>query len=486
MFSFVKEFNARRASVPILLIFLGIALVFFFNLLLPGAAPGEKRISIYSRIASYSVPVEDVSGQEYCGLLEALEPLGAVTAKADGKRWKLRYNDVELEFTVSQTRVRIKGGDFELGAPFLIQADRGLVPLSSMGALLSRILGGPVTFNPVSRRLFVGNIAIHFTAQLTAATPPSLVMNFTGPVNPTIATEAGKLHMTFNQEPVVAPGTQKLTFDNKTIGSAFYEEGNGAAEITVTGSVPLFAAFSNNRKTITIAPPASITAQSQPAPAPATPSTPSPSPSTANSTSQALFVVVDPSHGGDDRGAALNGEVAEKDLTLAIALRLRGELYARGLQTLLLRSEDVSLSLDQRAGITNGAHPELYICLHVASQGSGVRVYTALLPVGQQSRGAFLDWDGAQASSMVASQEAAAVFVNSLQDSKIPARELTAPLRPLNNLAVPAIAVEIAPPPANAMALYSADYQQLVATSIATALDAVQQKTQGKIPQNKQ
>src|ERR1700716_2925141 len=55
------------------------------------SAPAEKRISIYSNAANYSLPVLERNGDEYIGLLEVFEPLGAVTAKAGGSHWKFRY-----------------------------------------------------------------------------------------------------------------------------------------------------------------------------------------------------------------------------------------------------------------------------------------------------------------------------------------------------------------------------------------------------------
>ena len=246
------------------------------SLLVSGATPEEKRIAIFSRVTSYSLPVVDVGGQEYSGFLEVLEPLGKVSAKADNKHWKLRYNNLELEFTPNETRVRINGSNFDLGSPFLMQNGRGLVPVSSLGPLLSRVLGGPVTFNPASRRIFIGNVAVHFTAQILTSqvsTAPTLVMNFSAPVNPIIATDASKLHMSFDHDPIVPPGTQTLTFNNQAISSAIYEEGNGAAEITIVGASPLFANFSNDRRTITIAAAPAVATQ---APAQAPASTPVP------------------------------------------------------------------------------------------------------------------------------------------------------------------------------------------------------------------
>jgi len=44
----------------------------------------EKRLSIYSSVATYALPVTDRLGREYMGLLEVLEPLGRVSARVEG------------------------------------------------------------------------------------------------------------------------------------------------------------------------------------------------------------------------------------------------------------------------------------------------------------------------------------------------------------------------------------------------------------------
>ncbi len=352
------------------------------------AGPDAKRLSVYSKVANYSVPVVDVGGQEFVSLLEILEPLGSVTAKGDSKHWKLRYNGSEMEFSASKSRAKMKGHDFDLGAEFEWQDGQGLVPLKSLGGLLAQVLGGQVTLNPGSRRIFIGNVAIHFTAEIGSAVPPNLVMTFTAPVNPTIATEAGKLRMVFSREPIVQSGTATLTFNNHAISSATYQENNGAAEITVAGNAPLFANFSNDRKTIT------ITAGPTTAQAPgANPSSPAGTTSVVSSGAQPTesatskyFAVIDPSHGGTDSGATLSGRLVEKDVTLEIAQRLLRELEAKGITALLLRTNDATLSLDERANRTNTTHPAIYICLHV-SQGKGIHLYSSLLPAEEQGRG---------------------------------------------------------------------------------------------------
>jgi N-acetylmuramoyl-L-alanine amidase len=469
----------RRRGVPAAAAFA--SAVFLASALLLYSSPEEKRITIYSNAANYSLPVLERNGDEYIGLLEVFEPLGTVTAKASGAHWKFRYYDVETDFTAGKTRARIRGTDYDLPASFLLENGRGLVPLSCLGTLMPRILGGPVVFNQNSRRLFVGNVAVHFTAQVSKTTPPKLVMNFTAPVNPMIATEPGKLRMEFNHEAVVAPGSQALTFDSKIIPSASFQENNGAAALVVAATVPLMATFANNGRTIIIEPVPQVAT-----PAPATASVPrppigtgiaSPNPATiAAPTIRSYFAVVDPSHGGDERGASLTSQLPEKDVTLAFGRRLRQELNTRGLSTLLLRDGDSTLSLDQRASLTNSAHPVIYICIHAASQGTGVRVYTGLVPAEAENRGPFLSWDAAQTAFQLLSRTAGTAAVAELQSKQITARALIAPLRPLNNIIAAAIAIEVASPSDDISQLNSPAYQQLVTGAVATGVVDVRDK----------
>jgi N-acetylmuramoyl-L-alanine amidase len=182
--------------------------------------------------------------------------------------------------------------------------------------------------------------------------------------------------------------------------------------------------------------------------------------------------VVDASHGGDERGAALSDKLAEKDVSLAFAQHIRQELGSAGISTLMLRDSDSTLTLDQRASNANAAHPAIYISVHAASQGLGVRIYTALLPLAGESRGPFVAWDAAQAPFLSGSQAAASSVAAELR-KKIAVRILAAPLRPLNNVTAAAIAIEVAPQTGDLADLTSSNYQQLVASSIATALASV-------------
>ena len=163
--------------------------------------------------------------------------------------------------------------------------------------------------------------------------------------------------------------------------------------------------FSNDGRTITVTAAPQVTAQAPPQPTAAPPSvTGSSSTTTTVPISRRYFAVVDASHGGDERGAAISDQLAEKDVTLAFARRLRQELEARGLTTLLLRDGDTSLTLDQRANIANSNHPAIYICVHASSQGYGIRLYNAMVRSVADSHGPFLDWSSAQAPFFTLSQ----------------------------------------------------------------------------------
>ncbi|MGB6383943.1 MAG: N-acetylmuramoyl-L-alanine amidase, partial [Terriglobales bacterium] len=489
----------------------------FLAILLAGAtllsaAPStdERHVSVYSPVATYTLPVLERAGHEYVGLLELLEPLGRVSSESDGRRLRLRFNAVDAEFAAGKTRAKIHARDFDFAAPFLIENSRGLVPLNSLSTLLPHFLGTQVNYRESARRLFIGDVGIQIGFQLNSGTPPRLALNFSAPVNPTISTEPGKLRMIFKRDPVVSPGSQSISFASKVITQASYTENNGNAELDVIANAPLMATFINNRKTIVVSavepgtiangtPSAAVSQNTRPQ-NPASQNSGVQNNGAQNSGSQSVsqnptqtlsatpaanaatqnihrpLAVVDPAHGGNERGAALTNTLAEKDVTLGFARLLRHELELRGFSVLLLRDADTTLTLDQRAAAANVAHAGIYISLHADSLGSGVRVYTSLLPVEGTSNGAFHPWNAAQAPALPVSRIVATAIVAEMRKREFPVQAFTASLRPLNNVFMPAVAVELAPGPNSIADLTSANYQQRAAAAIADAVASVRDR----------
>lgn len=87
------------------------------------------------------------------------------------------------------------------------------------------------------------------------------------------------------------------------------------------------------------------------------------------------LIVIDPGHGGSDRGAMRNG-TAEADLALDMAKRLRQVLISRGWQVEMTRETDVDVyapndsardELQARVNVANNAGARLFVSVHVNS-----------------------------------------------------------------------------------------------------------------------
>lgn len=182
------------------------------------------------------------------------------------------------------------------------------------------------------------------------------------------------------------------------------------------------------------------------------------------------LIMIDPAHGGTESGAVLNPVILEKDITLALARRLRIDLGARGFVAELVRDSDINLSPDDRAAKANAAHPTLYLCLHATSESSGIGVYTAMLAENAETSGPFVNWNTAQFSFLPASRAAQQEITAAMQKGGMPARSLTAPLRPLGNVTNAAVALELAPTKADVSQLSATDFQQNISAALANGI----------------
>jgi N-acetylmuramoyl-L-alanine amidase len=191
--------------------------------------------------------------------------------------------------------------------------------------------------------------------------------------------------------------------------------------------------------------------------------------------------MIDASHGGTDKGASFGGKLVEKDITLHLARELRKELEERGISARLLRESDIDVSLDRRAEITNEQHAGIYIVLHAGRPGRGVRVYAPLLTGPPQLfAGRFLPWESAQSSAMSRSQTVAHAVADELRKKAMIVSSLGMPVRPLNSIVAPAIAVELAPDEDDPRSLDSPKRQNNVATAIAAGIAQVRSQMGGR------
>jgi N-acetylmuramoyl-L-alanine amidase len=80
-------------------------------------------------------------------------------------------------------------------------------------------------------------------------------------------------------------------------------------------------------------------------------------------------IIVDAGHGGVDNGMSgpIGGgpRIFEKDITLAVAMKLGDRLRARGIDVVYTRTTDTLIALDDRGRIANRAAGDLFISIHV-------------------------------------------------------------------------------------------------------------------------
>jgi N-acetylmuramoyl-L-alanine amidase len=442
------------------------------------------QLAVYSAQTSYTVPLLNLNGQPYVGLVELLEPLGTVDARPDGKKYKLKFtppgaHEIEFQFQDGKDNGKVKGDKIKLPSTFAIQNGRGYVPLASVSELLSRAVSTQIRLNPTARRLFIGNIGERFTLDLRKGEPSKLFVSFDSAVNPTIATEPGHIRFTFRREPVIS-AADHTAYTDPLITGANFSEHDGVAELDVTGTSALMANFADGGKTIIVtgapAPPPAAIAQLPIAQSNVAPPTALPPKAPAG---PRFLVLIDPAHGGSEIGSAISPTLPEKDVVLALARKLQHELQSRGIAAGLLRNGDIAITLDQRAISANAARPAIYVALHAANSGKGVHVFTSLLPAESVSSRDFLPWETAQTAYLDLSGSVAGSVSAELEARKLPNATLAAPLRPMNNIAAPAIAIEIASPSNDVSEIASPAYLDQVAQSIAAGIAAVR----GKVPE---
>jgi N-acetylmuramoyl-L-alanine amidase len=181
-------------------------------------------------------------------------------------------------------------------------------------------------------------------------------------------------------------------------------------------------------------------------------------------------IVIDPGHGGEDRGVTGQAGTVEKDYVLALARQLKSTIESRiGLRVILTRDRDVDVPLDRRAALANNNKADLFISLHadasvrpgvVGAQvlslrledygGSAAAAESTGMPVTVLGGGSrvieVLPWDRAQIGFTSESRAVADILRRQLMSAGItlvstPATEL--PLRPLVGVSMPAVLVDL-------------------------------------------
>jgi N-acetylmuramoyl-L-alanine amidase len=305
------------------------------------------------------VALDDVATMFKLGLRED-RLAGGMTATAGAR---------SIIITPDQPVVSVAGRLVSLSTAPVRQSNRWLLPLDFLQRALGPALESRLELRRPSRLLIVGDVRVPRVSVRVDPSPGSAVViaDITPSTPQRVSAEGGRLIISFDADaldlnlPAVAPQEFVQAIQaGETPTSIRILPGPKFGVHRTTTSQP---DATSSRLTVELLP-AGAEPPAPPAPpppaAPAVDPLPAPLPSTGVRT-----IVIDPGHGGDEAGARGAAGILEKDVTLAIARRLRTMIESRlGLRVFLTRDDDRAMTLDDRAAYANSQRADVFISIH--------------------------------------------------------------------------------------------------------------------------
>lgn len=444
----------------------------------PTPASSAPALTLVSKEVRRTIPLTVVGDQELVALddlasafqLQLQESLGSMTVSYKGKT---------IFLTADQPLASVSGRMVSLSAAPTRRGSRWFVPMDFASRALGPIYDARLDLRRAAHLLVVGDMRVpRVTVRYDPLGGAGRLTVETTPTTPaTVTQEEDHLTITFDADAIEPPTPP------------FRATGAQAADSIVQGvrlsdpttlAVDLgrrYASFKtaevSDRLIIDLAGTGGpVAAPTLPTPAPRPPLPPPPPPIElppllATATGSVRTVAIDPGHGGEDEGVK-SGDSKEKDLTLAVARRLKLTIEGRlGVRVLLTREDDRAVSLDQRTSIANNNKADLFISLHANASMrrsiSGATVFSASFATAAARDAAsegservptfagglrdiqLVPWDLAQTHHLDQSTMFAGMVLQQLTD-RVPLAQRpydTAPLRVLASANMPAVLIEM-------------------------------------------
>jgi N-acetylmuramoyl-L-alanine amidase len=414
-----------------------------------------------------SIPIVAVNEQDFVALddlagafqLAVKEESGAITATYKGRT---------IIVTPDQALASVSGRLVSLPAPPLRAGRRWFVPVEFINRALALIYDVRLDLRKPARLLIVGDMRVpRISARYEPFGNAGRLTIDASPRGPAaVAQDGSRLTIRFDADmidapdPLIAPQPEpSLVRSARAIDPVTVVVELGSRVAGVRSSAEQSDAASRLVIDLVSAPATEAAAT----PPPELPPAFSP-PAAAIRT-----IAIDAGHGGDDQGAVGPGGAKEKDITLAIAERLKGSIESRlGIRVLLTRDADRTVSLDARTSLANNNKADLFISLHMNASlraaTSGATIFSASFArdAEQQARASLsperlptfggglrdielVPWDLAQSRHLDQSIAFAGLVEQELR-SRVPmaARPVDqAPLRILQSANMPAVLIEM-------------------------------------------
>ncbi len=477
------------------------------------AARGRDHLVLYFPRSHAVLPLETLGRTSYFPLLQLLNLTGNVTGLQEGrKRLKIYYGNTRIQVDANKNLIRLDNVRMKLAAPMRLVNGAWEAPVDFLNQVLPTLTNKTVVYDAHGERVFVGDVKPNtFSVQQTPTEGGTLVrLQFAQPVRVTTAATNGRWIIYLGKHPV-EPVHSSYQFNTPYLESLRFDDQDGSPKLIFTpgaaglnfypklaqGGTVLDAEIAKPGVTPTIQPmiPSSPPRAAQAAPAPSSPPSaqasapaspiPSPAPiAPAPSAAPNLpAVVLDAAGGGADAGAQGPNSVLEKNLTAQLVARVESLLLATGrFRVILTRAGDADPSFNQRAATANAAAPVCFVTFSAGDLGAmtpRVLVFTsqATAPISAPpSDPLFVPWRSAQQPFIARSQQLAQAVDGRLQKifGVSTLSPQTAPVRVLESIQAPAIAVEVGSldPATNPSVLTNANFQQQVANAVASGVEA--------------
>jgi N-acetylmuramoyl-L-alanine amidase len=445
----------------------------------PGAQDGP--LTLISRDGRRALPTTVTNGRELVAL-EDVAALFQVIVREDTLAGGITvsYKGRTIVASADQPMASVDGRIVTLPSPAVRSGRRWLVPIEFLPRALGPIYDQRIDLRRASRLVIVGDLRVpRVAARIDAAGPPTRVALMITPATPVVVNTDG--------------GRVSLRIDADAVEPTFPAAGSGLVESIRTGDLPntivvVLSRLAGMARTavVTVDGTTRVTIEVPAAPTPPPGNVRPPDSKTQAPDSrgpepelrlpipepqQALTIVIDPGHGGDEVGVRGADGLEEKQLTLDVARRLRSLIESRlGVRVILTRDDDRTVSIDERAAAANNGKADLLLSLHangsLSASPSGAEVFyerldregeavkreaaagAISLPVlgGGTRTIDVIPWDLAQARHIDASARLAMVLEEELRRqvpmSQRPLQQ--APMRLLSAANMPAALVEMA------------------------------------------
>jgi N-acetylmuramoyl-L-alanine amidase len=345
-----------------------------------------------------TLPIAIINNQEFV----ALEDLAAVfgfTVKPDGGSVTLQRGNATLILTPGQTLVSSAGRAVSLTLAPMRAAGRVMVPLEFISRALGPAAGIPLDLRRPSRLVVVGDMVVpRVTVRYESAADSARVIVEAIPrAAATVTPDGSRLLIRFTADALDAalpgPGPQGFVTGARLADAVTLAIDLGprvashrsTTEPLPNGSRLLLDLLSSRTEAPTL-----TGAGPRPAPAPA-PAPPAELSGLGARGPALQTLVIDPGHGGDDVGARGPGGALEKDITLAVARRLKVLVESRmGLRVLLTREDDRAVSLERRTAMANNNKADVLLSLHAnaspVAKAAGASMHVAMFDDARQAQ----------------------------------------------------------------------------------------------------